>query len=399
MATRKYFHTMNRGVYGSSEIWSFGMCKLLIDAIGGAPAGTKKNWRECLIWMASRASVTPDVLFNTLTPDEFLKKIWKDGILGANYYGVYKKPYASYQDSWASAKRARAEGWAGAWVPLPGKEFSAEQKAAAPAAKEQREKLEFFKQPSDFEGEPWYAIRVQELEDGATIVASEECYGHGSGSADPGLCLAVHKGTEKRIARREREVKGRARRQALNAVAADDWANAQGPLLTLAAEHANSHEDFGAVYDGVPLEQDPLKKGLQQQLFKPCTGTWLTGRDIPATWPPSEQEKAWEGKHGPNYYQQRRGASWQQAPQQTGDYLKMDAIKEIMEQTYGDFPISGPNKKLPERALYAQIVAGLKMVIYEKGYEDPMTHQPRLDVYDQALSRAMSWRRNGLVNL
>jgi hypothetical protein len=401
---------MKGGFNNSNDIWSFGMCKTLIDAIGGAPAGTKKNWRECLIWMASRASVTPEDLFNKMTPDEFLKKVGMSHVLGANYYGLYKQPYAKFQDSWSTAKRnrdealAKGEQWGASWklglAPLPGKEATVEQKEAAAAAKETAEMHKFFKEPSEFEGDPWYESRVRELEDGASIVASEECYGHGSGSADPGLCLAAHKGTAKRIARRERQMKERARRQALNAVAGDEWANAQGPLLALAAQHANRQGNFNAVYNGVPVEEVPLKKGqVQQALFKPGTGTWLTGRDIPASWPVSAQEKAWEGKPGPNFYQQKRGATWQPPPQQNGDYLKADAIKEIMEQTYDNFPVSGPNKKLPERALYDQIVDGLRMVTYEKGYEDPLTHQPRLDVYDQALSRAMNWRRKGAVSL
>jgi hypothetical protein len=275
-----------------------------------------------------------------------------------------------------------------------------EQKAKQAENEEIREMKAFFNEPSylrnNFPEE--YNRRVKELEEGASNNASEECYGHSS--ADPGLCLAAHKGTAKRIARRERELKERARRQALNAVAQNNWNSAQGPLLALAAKHGNKSNNFKAVYNGVKVNKATLKKNNKpSSIYEPGTGTWLTGRNVPTAWPPTKQEKVWEPKHGPNFYKEQRGKNWEAPPQQEGDWVNGEAIREIMEQTYADFPKSGPNKKLPQRALYEEIAKALKEVRYEKGYEDPITHQPKLDVYDQALSRAKTWRNKGRVNV
>jgi len=413
MPTRKNNkQRLNRSLKGgfskSTEIWSFGMCKALIDALGQAPAGVKKNWRECLNYLADRASVTPEDLYNKMTPDEFLKKINRDSILGKTQYGLYKQPWEKYRDLWQQTARYRdaslKEGktWGNDWylqiVALPGKPMSETQRAAQEEQETERAKQKWFKERSEFEGQPWYEARKQELEDGASIVASEECEDRMGNFADPGLCLAARKGTAKRIAKAEAAVKARARKAALNANASERWSNAQGPLLALAAEHANTSGNFTAAYNGVPTGTKATKQVPFPRAYEPGTGTWLTGRNIAPTWPVSVQERAWEPKYGPDYYAKMRGPNWTQPPQQTGDYLKSDAIKEIMEQTYSEFPISGPNKKLPERALYDQIVKALRAVTYEKGYEDPVTHEPKLDVYDQALSRAMNWRRSGAVS-
>lgn len=414
MPTRKNGkQRLNRSLKGgfskSSDIWSFGICKTLIDAIGPAPAGTKKNWRECLNYLAERASVTPENLYNKMTPDEFLRKIFRDGVLGKTYYGQYKQPWEKFRDLWqqTASNRDAALKEDKTWgkdyrlqiAELPGKPMSEEQKRAKEEQEMEQAKQAFFQERSEFAGQPWYEARKQELEDGASIDASEECESRfGDGTADPGLCLAARKGTEKRIAKSEAAVKARARKAALNANAEERWGNAQGPLLALAATHANTSGNFARAYNGVPTGVHPTKKNPIPRLYEPGTGTWLTGRNIPPSWPVSVQERAWEPKYGPGYHAAKRGERWTQPPQQTGDYLKSDAVKEIMEQTYSEFPVSGPNKKLPERALYEQIVKALREVRYEKGYEDPLTHQPKLDVYDQALSRAMNWRRKGAVS-
>ena len=101
------------------------------------------------------------------------------------------------------------------------------------------------------------------------------------------------------------------------------------------------------------------------------------------------------------YFKNRRGENWQPEPQQTDDFLNPEARNEIMARVFPEFPVSGPNKvKFPaERALYEQIKEGLKAVRYEKGFENAETHQPQLDVYDQSYSRAMNWRRKGVVSL
>jgi len=367
------------------------MCKIIIDkASSSPPAGVKKSWREALAYLASLAGVTPEKLYNEMTPDEFFAKIGRP--LVKDPYGFYAfSVFNDYRSLWAGAKDQRTRG-VGLNEPLPGKELTPEQLAAKEAAREEKEMKAFFKEKSHLRrNDPAeYDKRVEELEDGATLVASEECYGHSS--ADPGLCLAAHKGTAKRIARREEELKARARRQALNAVAQNAWANAQGPLLAMAAQHAKKPNNFKAVYNGVEREKIPLKKGQQAPpKYVEGTGTWLTGRNVPKAWPPTAQEKVWDPKH-------LRGPNWEAPPQQTGDWINGQAIGEILAQVYPEFPVSGPNKKLPEKALYDEIKKALKEVRYEKGYEDPVTHQPKLDVYDQALSRAQNWRRKGAVN-
>ena len=405
-ATRKIRARHNRtakkgGFLSSEDIWSFAMCKIIIDNVSrNPPAGVKKSWREALAYLASLAGFTPEHLYNKITPDEFFAKIGKP--LAKNPYGDYAiSHFMKYRSMWAYAKDQRTRG-VGLNRPLPGKaakELTPEQLAAKEAAREEKEMKAFFKEESYLRNNAprEYDQRVQELEDGATLVASEECYGHSA--ADPGLCLAAHKGTAKRIARREEELKARARRQALNAVAQNAWANAQGPLLAMAAQHANKPNNFKAVYNGVEREKVPLKKGQQPPpKYVQGTGTWLTGRNVPKAWPPTAQEKAWEPKYGPNYHKQLRGPNWEAPPQQEGDWINGQAIGEILAQVYPEFPVSGPNKKLPEKTLYDQIKVALKGVRYEKGYEGPVNHQPKLDVYDQALSRAKNWRRKGAVN-
>jgi len=409
---------MKGGFSDSKDMWSYGVCKMLVDALGDVPTGVKKNWLDCLIHFAERAGMTPEDLFNKITPDEFLTKIGRAGVFGVkNVYGRYPVPYNKYQAVWDNNKRnrdaalAQGKAWGSTWElrlsPLPGnkgKPLTEEQLTAAKEKAVERERQAFFAQPSSLrENAPReYNQRVRELEEGASEAVSEECYGHSS--ADPGLCLAAHKGTAKRIARRERELRERARRRALNAHAGENWGAAQGPLVALAAKYANKPENFAAVYNGVSSEPMKVKKWEPlPPAFKPHTGTWLTGRNINRTWDPvkTEAERVWTwNQNNPkDKYRAERNAQWKSPPHQTGDFLLGSARAEIMEQTYPEFPASGPNKKLPERVLYDQIATALKTVRYEKGYEDPVTHQPQLDVYDQALSRAQNWRRKGIVTL
>jgi hypothetical protein len=120
------------GFYNSADIWSFGMCKMIIDAVGGAPAGTKKNWRECLNYLADRVSVTPEDLYNKMTPNEFLKKVFRDGVLGRDVYGRFSKPWEQYRELW---QRAASERNAGRTrnVELPGKPMNEATRAAKEA--------------------------------------------------------------------------------------------------------------------------------------------------------------------------------------------------------------------------------------------------------------------------
>ena len=118
---------------------------------------------------------------------------------------------------------------------------------------------------SPFHGEPWFKKRVEELEEGASIVASEECSERGPNEADPELCLAARMGKAKRTARRaainlartrkanalrEAKLKENTRKAIANREANERWANAKGPLIAMAAQHANTANNLRAVYNG-----------------------------------------------------------------------------------------------------------------------------------------------------
>lgn len=392
--TRK---AMKGGFSNSADIWSFGICKMLIDALGTAPAGTKKNWRQCLEYLASRGGFTAEHLYNNVTPTEFLTKISMNWVLGKDAYGTFKTPWESFRELWGQAAIQRDRfSVSHKVVALPGKPMNEAKRAAKEAANEERRKQEWFKERSQFEGEPWYAARVKELEEGASIVASEECEDRMGNSADPGLCRAARKGEAKRAAASEARLKERTRKAIANRNASERWGNAEGELLALAAKHANTNANFRAAHNGVPTGIKATKKNPHPRAYEPGTGTWLTGRNVPRYWPQGRAELAWAP--APGKYANQRGEAWQPAPRMNGDFLNPEARSEIMSRVYPEYPVSGPGKKLPERALYDTIAKALKEVRYEKGFENAVTHQPQLDVYDQAFSRAMNWRRKGAVS-
>ena len=279
------------------------------------------------------------------------------------------------------------------------KNLNAEAKRqTAEEKREKRLKNAWIKTKSNYHGEPWLVERIKELEEGASIVASEECSDRWNGEADPELCLAVRKGEAKRAAASEARLKERTRRAIVNRNAAERWANAEGPLIGLAAQHANTAKNFGFVYNGVPTGIKATKKNPRPWAYEEGTGSRLTGRRQ-RNWvpPPGTRDNWWHRR----YIEPVRGENWQPAPQQTGDFLNPEARNEIMARVFPEFPVSGPNKvKFPaERALYEKIKEGLKAVLYEKGFENAETHQPQLDVYDQGYSRAMNWKRKGVVSL
>ena len=379
------------GFHHSKDVWSFGVCKMIIDEIDSQPpAGVKKNWREALIYIAERMRVTPEVLYNRLTPAEVLEKFFKGHLLKWPYFTTTK--YSQFADVWARIRRERDEAleaggkWGQHWVlnevPLPGKEKTEAQRQAEEAAAEKRGRLAWLQEQSEFEGEPWYERRKKELEDGDSICCTEECEERWNDSADPGLCLAARKGEAKRAAKREERLKARARKQALNANAQERWSYAQAELVALAARYANNPKNFSAVLNGVRKTYNKkAKKGEVRPVFEPGTGMGIT-----------------RGQYG-FHALLGRANNWQAPPQQEGDFMNSQGIKEIMAIIFEDFPVSGPNKKKhpEERALYDKIAKGLKAVRYEKGYEDPDTHKPQLDIYFQALSRGKKWKKNGKV--
>ena len=251
-ASRTTRKAMKGGFPNSKEIWSFAICKIIVDAIGDAPAGTKKNWRDCLTYLAKRASVTPEYLYNNMTPIDFFKKIAMDHILGRDAYGRFIHPWEKFRKQWQWAEQFR--NFKSRNVELPGKVMNEATRVAKDASNEERRKLKWLEERSEFEGDPLYIKRVKELEDGASINGSEECEDRMNDSADPGLCRAARKGKAKRDAReaaaREAKLKERTRKAMVNRNVAERWANADIELLTLAAKHANKANNFRTVYNG-----------------------------------------------------------------------------------------------------------------------------------------------------
>lgn len=102
--------SMKGGFSNSANIWAFGICKVIIDRVDrtrNAPAGTKKSWRKCLEYLASRVSETPEDLYNKMTPIEFLKRVFEDGVLGKTQYGTFKNPWEKYREMWQRAAESR----------------------------------------------------------------------------------------------------------------------------------------------------------------------------------------------------------------------------------------------------------------------------------------------------
>ena len=103
MSTRRNATMKKRGGFNlSGEIWSFGICKSLIDMADlKAPAGTKKSHRKCLDFLAKSADMSTVDLFNKITPIEFIEKIGKRHLLNRykSHYGKDKQ-LAKVPDLW-----------------------------------------------------------------------------------------------------------------------------------------------------------------------------------------------------------------------------------------------------------------------------------------------------------
>jgi len=361
-----------------TELWDHTTCKAVIELsrLRVAPE-IKRNWHESIVAIAQAMRVSPEELYNNVFPDDVVTRI--GGKWAAEQLRTRYKVGALI-----AAEKARGPSGPKTMKPLPGKPMNAAARAAAEEAQITRDLEEEAEAEQWSEGEGrMIAKRAAQLEEGDSPYASEEAEGHSSAIAS--LVLAARRGTAKRNARQLAEAVEGERRRVRNAAANKRWTmrannntGARGPgaeLLALAAEHG-TNANLKAVYNGVPGNA--------------ATGTLLPGRN--PHWQNERMQFTYK-RGGP------RGANWEApAAPHPDDYLMGDAKKEIMEQVYEEFPISGPNKKLPERALYDKIMKALGRVRYEKGYEDPETHQPRLDLYDQALSRAAAWRRAGRVD-
>ncbi len=56
-------------------MWSFPICKLIIKDINKPyPPGTLKNWRRCIEFLASLIGKDATVMYNTMTPGEYLNR-------------------------------------------------------------------------------------------------------------------------------------------------------------------------------------------------------------------------------------------------------------------------------------------------------------------------------------
>lgn len=90
------------GFHSSGQIWSFMICKSLIDMADlKAPAGTKRSYRKCLDFLAKKASMSTEDLFNKITPDEYFEKVGKRHLLDTykTHYGKGKQ-WAKVPDLW-----------------------------------------------------------------------------------------------------------------------------------------------------------------------------------------------------------------------------------------------------------------------------------------------------------
>lgn len=62
-------------MWRSAKMWSFPICKLIIKDIKRPyPSGTLKNWRKCIEYLASLINMDPAVMYNTMTPGEYLNR-------------------------------------------------------------------------------------------------------------------------------------------------------------------------------------------------------------------------------------------------------------------------------------------------------------------------------------
>ena len=235
MQTRKgskgSLRAMKGGFYNSDKVWSFKICKLLIKALGlKPPAGTGTNWNECVRSLASLARVSPEELYNKITPDDFLRKIGRGHILGG--YGgtvgrAYDAPWEEFRDLWERARDVGPQ-WLRT-IALPGKPMSQARREAAEAWEAQGAKETWLATAENSylrNMDPRaYNRRLKELEDGDSICCSEECEDRFNDGADAGWCRAVRKGQAKRNARhaaeREAALKAKAQKAAEAAVAAN----------------------------------------------------------------------------------------------------------------------------------------------------------------------------------
>jgi len=250
-ARTKSRKAMIGGFYNSEKVWSFKICKLLINALGQKPPpGTTTNWNESIRYLASLARVTPEELYNKMTPDDFLRKIGRGHILGGNGAAgaawPYAAPWEAFRHLWAGARDTGPQ-WL-RMIALPGKPMSEARRESAAAWEEKGEKEKWlataqnsYLRNMDPEA---YNRRLKELEDGDSICCSEECEDRFDQGANAGWCRAVRKGQAKRNARQNAEAAARSeaalKAKAQKAAAAAAPTVAVGNLLNLNRKRNNN---------------------------------------------------------------------------------------------------------------------------------------------------------------
>ena len=73
MRTRK---NMRGGFSESLKVWPHSICKYIIQQARLNPGpNVLKNYRSCLIFLALQLNISPEDVFNKMTPREYVKKI------------------------------------------------------------------------------------------------------------------------------------------------------------------------------------------------------------------------------------------------------------------------------------------------------------------------------------
>jgi len=192
--------TMKKGGFSnSSNLWSHNNCKTVIQLGRMGPVSViKNNWRECIKYLANHIGVSPEELYNKITPDEYLMRI------GAGKWVVDKYLQdKSKQNQSRSSKGERNSGSVSMKM-LPGTEFTEEEQAQANA--ETNAVMNMARQEqAEVNAQIKRAIsrRVKGLEEGISPYASEEIEGNPAAIYE--LVNAARRGKSARIARRLKE--------------------------------------------------------------------------------------------------------------------------------------------------------------------------------------------------
>ena len=97
-------------MHDSATVWSFSICKLIIKDIPirpYPPAGTLRNWRKCIEYLASLIRMDPVVMYNTTTPGEYLNRF---GIRDEYWARVLGQPTSHFRSwPWHTWSQARGD--------------------------------------------------------------------------------------------------------------------------------------------------------------------------------------------------------------------------------------------------------------------------------------------------